>query len=79
MRESPRNTDGLGGWGDAGMGLGVYTAAEAAWLAGLRGGEAQLVPHHEIDTYRADGWSVRPLDCHHGAHSALAVREDSAA
>lgn len=58
MRESPRNTDGLGGWGDAGMGLGVYTAAEAAWLAGLHSGEVRYIPHHEIDTYRADGWSV---------------------
>lgn len=33
----------------------------------------QYIPHHLSGVYEAAGWEVRPLPCHHGWYSMLAV------
>jgi hypothetical protein len=33
-----------------------------------------FVRHDEAERYRAEGWTVKPLRCHHGRYAMLAKR-----
>ena len=35
----------------------------------------RYIPHHKARWYRARGWTVAPLACHHGRYSMLATKE----
>lgn len=37
--------------------------------------ELMFAPLEEADAYRAQGWQVKYLDCHHGRNAVLLWRE----
>jgi hypothetical protein len=37
--------------------------------------EVMYIPRSKIAEYKKAGWTIKNLDCHHGAYSVLAVRD----